>query len=140
MTEPIISAEFDSSEVQSLIAKLSKAGRLRSAFVDIGEEALLQFDEGFETETDPYGIAWAPLSQATINWKKENSRILKILQSTGRMRASISYQADDDRVVVGSNVKYAKKNQKTRPFMGVGIKLKTAIVEILQDHVLDLEN
>lgn len=117
---------------------------MRPAMVNIGEEALLHIDEGFEREQDPYGVAWTPLSLETVSWKRENSRILKILQSTGRLRASITYQADESRVIIGTNVSYAKKHQlgigvRKREFLGIGPRLQLAIVGILEDYLLDLE-
>ena len=50
---------------------------------------------------------------------------MKILQDTGELRRSIKYEAEDNCVKVGSNLKYARTHQfgrdkiPRRPFLGV---------------------
>ncbi|MBD1995307.1 phage virion morphogenesis protein [Leptolyngbya sp. FACHB-541] len=145
MTEPIFSMEYDDQQVRSLLGQLERnLGNLYPVMADIGEEVLADVDESFETETDPYGIRWEPLSAYTLSFKAQNTRILKILQSTGRMRSSITYQATASRVVIGTNVKYARKHQlgrgvPRRQFLGVGPRLRVKIVVLLREHITDLD-
>jgi phage gpG-like protein len=136
VSDQTFSITYHDVEVRSLLSQLqAQVQNLRPAMLDIGEAALLITDQGFEREQDPNGIAWKPLSAKTLEWKTENSRILKILQSTGRLRASITYQASDDRVVIGTNAKYARKLMRDRIFLGVGTALRTETLNILQDHI-----
>ena len=48
------------------------------------------------------------------------------------MRSSITYKASRDRVVIGTNVEYAAKNQKYRPFLGVSDGDRVEIMEIIE--------
>lgn len=145
MSDPVFSLEYEDTEVRQLLSDLQgRMGHLRPAMVDIGEEVLRVTDLGFEREVDPDGIPWLDLSPTTLRWKEENSRILKKLQSTGRLRASITYQATDDQVVAGTNVAYAYKHQlgigvAQRQFLGIGNQLRLEIVQILQDYILEGE-
>lgn len=142
MADPVFSLEYQDSDIQQLLSDLaSRSQNLRPAMVDIGEEILRQTDENFELEQDPDGIKWQPDSAYTLSWKAQNSRILKVLQSTGRLRASITYQADTTRVIAGTNVSYAYKHQlgkgvAQRRFLGIGDRLRLEIIEILQDHII----
>jgi phage gpG-like protein len=73
--------------------------------------------------------------------KRENRQILKILQATGRLRASINYQADESSVAVGSNMGYAPKHQRgigvyRREYLGISDADEAAIVDIIQDYIL----
>lgn len=143
MSDPFVSVSYDDADVLQRLTQLQqKTGDIRPALAVIGEEALLQFDEGFEREEDPYGKPWADLSPRTLSWKEQNSRILKKLQSTGRGRASLTYHVEADSVTIGTNVKYMRKHQlgqgvPQRQFLGIGPKLKTAIVNILEDYFLE---
>ena len=137
VSEPIFSTSYQDEGVQRLLRDLAARSQdLTPAMIDIGEESLLAIDEGFEQEVDPNGIPWKPVSASTLEWKRQNNLILKTLQASGRLRASITYQAEKDRVVVGTNVKYAKKQQAVRPFIGIGSRLRGRIVDILRDHVI----
>lgn len=142
MADPIFSASFDDSVVQERLRRLlRRTQNLRPALADIGEEMLLRTDEGFESEEDPFGVKWAPLSSYTLSFKAQNRRILKILQSTGRLRSSITYRIDGDRLTVGTNVSYAYKHQMgvgtaKRQFLGIGPETRLEIIAILEDHIL----
>lgn len=56
----------------------------------VGDYMLLATDERFEKEVDPSGNPWAPNEPGILARKRAAGRILKVLQSTGRGRASIS--------------------------------------------------
>lgn len=65
-------------------------------------EALKLVADGFKSQCDPYGVSWAPLK----------SRKGKILQDTGRLRASFAPGAvGPDGFSIGSNVEYAAAQQ-----------------------------
>jgi hypothetical protein len=53
-----------------------------------GDYLLKRAEQGFRTETDPYGQKWAPLSPATIAEKERLGYPRKILTRKGDMRRS----------------------------------------------------
>jgi phage virion morphogenesis protein len=137
MVAPIINITYDDSEIRAKFQQLqAKLGDLTPAMKQIGEAMLLSTDDRFANEVDPSGIPWQANSPRTIAQKRAQGRINKILQSTGRLRSSITYQATRDRVVVGTNVKYAAKHQlgqgaPKREFLGVSEGDRQEIVSIL---------
>ena len=65
--------------------------------------------ERFNKEQTPEGEKWKPLAHATIKRKKRHKRgQMKILHDTGELRKSITYEAGNDYVKVGSKLKYAR--------------------------------
>jgi phage virion morphogenesis protein len=90
----------------------SRLSDLTPFFQDLGEHLVRRIDDGFRNQTDPYGLAWAPLATSTLKEKKRKKRIQKILQSRGTMRSTLTYQAGRDRLVVGFNVYYAQFHQR----------------------------
>ncbi|MDJ0705110.1 MAG: phage virion morphogenesis protein [Leptolyngbyaceae cyanobacterium MO_188.B28] len=142
MTDPIFSLSYQDQRVQNLLAQLQqRTSNLRPVLAEIGEEMLRRTDLRFEREEDPSGVKWRPLSARTIAWKQANSRILKRLQSTGRLRASITYRVESDRVIIGTNVSYAYKHQlgvgvPQRQFLGINQADEDEIIAILQDHLI----
>jgi phage virion morphogenesis protein len=142
MPDDFTSITFDSSSVMESLNGLSdKLADLTAPMTAIGEYLLLSTDEHFEKEVDPAGVPWKPDSPYTIDFKKKNNRILKILQSTGRLRNSIAYAADATSVTLGTNVPYAPDHQlgldgKTkREFLGVSEADELVILEIIQDYL-----
>lgn len=89
----------------------------------IGMEAVdTDVRKAFEYERDPISLEdWKPSRRA-----KEQGG--KTLQDTGRLKRSITYKIDGDKVYIGTNVVYANKlfsgddgkNLPARPFLGVG--------------------
>lgn len=69
-------------------------GNLDNALRSIGEYMMLTIDQNFQTETDPDGRKWKPNSAFTIAEKKRQSRIMKVLQSTGLMRSRTKYKLE----------------------------------------------
>ena len=70
---------------------------------DIGSYFLKRVDDGFRTETDPFGSPWAKLSDRTIKQKQKKRQIGKILQATGLLRGTFSYTASPSSVEIGTN-------------------------------------
>lgn len=56
----------------------------------VGDYMLLSTDQRFEAEIDPSGNPWAPNQPGILAKKRAAGRILKVLQDTGRGRASIN--------------------------------------------------
>lgn len=103
--------------------------------------------ERFDKEQSPEGQKWKPLSSATIRRKKRHKRDqMKILHDTGELRRSITYEADNHSVRIGSKLKYARTHQfgrgniPARPFLGVTQNERRHITSMfsqyLKRHVL----
>lgn len=84
----------DRQEIIAILEEnlLDETATLRTAFQEIGEYMVLSTDQNFENETDPDGAAWAPNNPFYAAQKVKSGNIGKILQRTGRGRASIAYQ------------------------------------------------
>lgn len=99
--------------------------------------------ERFDKEQTPEGEKWKPLKPSTIkarNKRHKTSR-MKILQDTGELRRSIKYEADNEKVKVGSNLIYARTHQfgrdkiPARPFLGVTKQERQHIVKMLTQYI-----
>ncbi len=64
----------------------------------------------FETESDPWGNAWAPLNPAYAETKR-GAGILRESAMRGGLMGSITYRAGRDSVETGSNKPYAGVHQ-----------------------------
>lgn len=142
MPDSLASIEYDGEAVRQMLLELSgRIGNLYAPMSNIGEYMLKATDDRFEQEVDPDGAPWRPDSPYTLRLKRENKRILKILQSTGRLRGSIAYLADETSVTVGTNVSYAPDHQlgingvAQRSFLGVSEGDEAAILGILEDYI-----
>ena len=99
--------------------------------------------ERFDKEQSPGGQKWKPLSQATL--KKRSARHktgnVRILQDTGELRRSITYEAEPNSVRVGTNLKYARTHQfgrgniPARPFLGVNDEERQHIISMLGSYI-----
>lgn len=96
------------SKVQTTLEEMRKrAIRLGPAMKSVGEYMLREIEEHFRTETDPLGLPWVPLSERRLKEKKHP----KILTETTRLRGSMTYQANDEMVRIGTNVEYGAIHQ-----------------------------
>jgi len=107
---------------------------------EVGEALLFNIDKRFETETDPDGKKWRPLSPFTIAMKQQQGRIQKILQSTGRLRGSFEYRISNEKLIIGTNVSYARKHQfgegvPQRKIVGVSKEDRLAVQQITEDYL-----
>jgi len=141
---PIVTIQLSTGEIQNQLQELERRlGDLTSVYKEVGEAMVLSTDNHFREEKDPNGIPWKKLSPYTLRLKAQQRRIQKILQSTGRLRASINYQADRRGVTIGTNVSYAAKHQlggkengrliPQRQFLGIGDVDKEEIIAILNE-------
>jgi len=141
MANPIFGIQYSDQGVRDrLLALQRKIGDLTPAMKNIGEYLVLATDDRFRNETDPAGNKWQPNSPRTIAIKRAEGRILRVLQSTGRLRSSIVARAESDRVIVGTNVSYAAKHQlgqgvPQREFLGVNKQDLKEIAIILQEYL-----
>ncbi|MDR2030768.1 MAG: phage virion morphogenesis protein [Azoarcus sp.] len=107
-----IHVELDSGEVRrrlgEVIARVSDARPLMRAIAGILEA---ETEKNFADEGRPH---WAPLAKSTekARMRRNNgSSVLKILQDSGRLAASISTDYGPDHAKIGSNVVYAAIHQ-----------------------------
>lgn len=129
---PFLSIYYSDSEVRKQLSDLiSKLKDPTPQLKEAREILLFYVDQGFETETDPDGNPWRPNTPFTRTLKRSQGRIDKILQSTGRGRASINGQIKGNRLIVGTNVPYMAKHQKDsgRKFLGVSKEARQEILE-----------
>jgi phage virion morphogenesis protein len=121
---------------------IAKASDLSPVMQETGEYMLLQLREGFESESDPYGAAWAPLAASTLRQKKGTS----ILNDTGTMMGTLAYVAGGNQVEAGVNTFYAKYHQfgtvkmpqrKIVPDEGAPPEWEGEIEDIFKDYFED---
>jgi len=143
MANDFASITYDAKPVLDLLGDLShRMTDLTIPMTAIGEYLLLATDQRFEQEVDPDGVPWKPDSPFTINFKKQNSRILKILQSTGRLRNSITYVANATSITMGTIVPYAPDHQfgingqAKRTFLGISEGDAAVVQGIIQDFIV----
>lgn len=88
-----IRIDFDPGQTPYDLMALDRAlSQPSQPLKEFGEHMVNRIDDTFRTESDPYGAKWAPLSAATIRAKRRRGGIQKILQQTGRMRATANYR------------------------------------------------
>ncbi|MCX8016390.1 MAG: phage virion morphogenesis protein [Rhodocyclaceae bacterium] len=160
----MIRIDIDDREVRQALERLQqRVSDLTPAMREIAMELEARALTRFETERDPAGRPWQPLSPVTLARKKGRGGIL---YQTGDLRGSITSRAGRDfaEVGAGGNVPYAathqfgaKKGQfgqgkrggkipwgdiPARPFLPVTAdgKLygdKSVILEIIRKHIAD---
>ena len=139
MTE--FSAQFEDEEIQRKFQELQNLTEdLTPVMQEIGEYMIMATDLRFEQEVDPSGKRWKKLSPYTLELKRAEGKILKILQRTGLMRSRVNYQADSEKVVIGVNDAKAAKHQlgrgvAKREFLGVSEDDREEIINIIEDNI-----
>lgn len=99
--------------------------------------------ERFDKEQSPGGQKWKPLAPATLRQraKRHKTGHARILQDTGELRRSITYEAETNSVRVGTNLKYARTHQfgrgniPARPFLGVNDEEKRHIHSMISAYI-----
>lgn len=114
---------------------LSKLADPTAALDPIGRYMLQQNQVGFDTETDPTGQAWKPLSVAYLESKRRDGFIESILQRTGTMKAEVFYEVGTNEVKLIAPTEYARDVQADRPFMGLGDGDVMAIVDLFAEYL-----
>ena len=105
----------DAGVKAALQAVARRAGSPEPVLRHNGELILLHLDQGFENETDPYGVPWQPNAPFTISQKTARGQIQKVLQATGRGRDSINYRiVGGNTLIVGTPVGYMADHQLGR--------------------------
>ena len=87
--------------------------------MEIGQVVEEHTWQRFKKEESPDGVKWKALNPDYRAWKIKHGGIDKTLQSTGRLRHSITHQmAGTEAVAVGTNVEYASRHQKGKESTG----------------------
>ncbi|MEY3760040.1 MAG: hypothetical protein RIR39_1531 [Pseudomonadota bacterium] len=101
---------LDATQVTHALNQLSqRVINMQPAMVGIGNIIASNVDLTFTDAQDPYGNPWADLSPATIAKRRNGSS--KPLNDTGRLKASITKNASQFEVTVGTNTIYAPTHQ-----------------------------
>jgi phage virion morphogenesis protein len=95
-------------EALEVLSKMEEGLRLDFARF-VGEELLNVSHEAFEKQADPAtGVSWAAWSKAYAASNKHGSRLL---WRRGDLWRSITYEAEPERIIIGSNMVYAPIHQ-----------------------------
>jgi phage virion morphogenesis protein len=146
MNVAVLLVQIEDTQVRRVLRSLSQAVQDLSPFYrNVGEALLLSTDERFENEVDPQGNPWLPNSAYTASQKRQRGLIQKVLQATGRGRASITYQIRSDRLIVGTNVGYMAKHQlgtnvPKREFLGISPGDREEIIRLAKQHLAQATN
>lgn len=97
---------------------LGRMDNLKPFYAAVGERILSSTKDRFETQTDPTGAAWMPLSPRTIAQRTKRGQLpLTILRSNSKgmsgssLAGSINYVASTEDVRIGSPKAYAAIHQ-----------------------------
>lgn len=101
---------LDSAQVTHALNQLSqRVTNMRPAMESIGREIAGLVDLSFIDTHDPYGNPWAALSPVTIAKRRNGGS--KPLNDTGRLKASITSNATQHEVTIGTTELYGKTHQ-----------------------------
>jgi phage virion morphogenesis protein len=131
------------------LTELRRRGtKLRPLFAEIGAELQLSVRRRFDSETDPDGKKWDPISEAWRKQKEAEGKPTKVLHYNLDLRDSFTLQIGDDELVQGTNVLYARVHQlgnnkpgkrggvqRARPFMGLSKDDRDFIAEATRDYL-----
>lgn len=113
---------------QGLKGQLSRLNNLKPFWQLVGMYVQKRtVKERFDKEQSPDGVKWQALSPGRVKQRRRRHKSgqMKILQDTGELRRSIQYEAGNNYVRIGSNLKYARVHQfgsskiPARPFLGI---------------------
>lgn len=160
-----IQVTLDDRDVMAKLAEVAARGKnLEPALAGFGDYLVLVTRDRFETEQDPDGKPWKPLSVFTLMLKKGSG----ILTESTDLRNSFHRQADSISVRMGTDRPYAalhqfglkktlnirshtrkgktgtavvkahtrKVDMPARPFLGFTDQDRVELIETIKDHLL----
>lgn len=103
----------EDAQVQETLRELQqRIGDTRDAMDAVGVDLLARIQKSYRQEQSPDGRAWKKLAPSTIRSRKRAGYWPgPILRVSGDLYRSITYQAGDGRVEIGSNWPYAAIHQ-----------------------------
>lgn len=93
------------------LRKISGNGLTNELAQVLGAASMKLFGDGFRRQVDPYDVPWQSFSPSTRRRRGKMSRA-KLLQDTGRMRASGNFSAEGRGFRINIPVSYARVHQK----------------------------
>ena len=100
------SIHIDSHQVVDALVRIqAQASNLRPVMADIGMAARDNILLGFRETKSPDGTNWDALKPSTIANRRQGSSVP--LSDTGQLRTSITFNASNDSVEIGTNKPYA---------------------------------
>ncbi|HJA79948.1 MAG TPA: phage virion morphogenesis protein [Candidatus Desulfovibrio intestinavium] len=118
-----------------------KLGNTQALMDSIGEALVSGTLKRFDDEEDPTGKKWKPSARATAEGGQT-------LTDTATLRRSIEYATTSDKVMVGSNLRYARIHQKggktgkghkvdmpARPYLGVSAEDMDEVRAVMTDFL-----
>lgn len=93
--------KLDDTRALAKLKALQDAGQMQPVFAAIGRSMVNRIRLCFKMGVDPWGSPWAALK-----FRKGQP-----LRDTGRLNQSITFNADNTGVTIGTNVKYARTHQ-----------------------------
>ncbi|MEZ5444904.1 MAG: phage virion morphogenesis protein [Gammaproteobacteria bacterium] len=159
MAGSFISIDFDDRDVADFLRQLLEASvRLKPAFDEMGVELSERWGEPrFLSQAGPDGTPWAPNSPDYLESKKAETGRDLILVLERHLMESITHQASDHDVRIGTNRVYGATHQfgaakgsfgtdkrgrpipwgdiPARPYLGVSEADKEEIFEVLREHL-----
>lgn len=104
------------TNIASVAAQVRRLGELQflDAYLDL---ALEQTEDAFARGASPHDGGWRPLARSTLARKRGRG----VLEETGALRSSITVERHGDEASLGSSLRYAGPNQRTRPFLDARI-------------------
>jgi phage virion morphogenesis protein len=93
--------ELDDRPLQQAVRVLAdRMANMRGVWGGVGRYLRSRVQLTFRAQQSPYGEAWQPTLRGG-----------QILRLTGRLRDSVDFEAGDDHVAIGTNVRYARVHQ-----------------------------
>ena len=120
-----------------------RTGDLSEPLADAGEALMLIHRDRFDSQTDPDGVPWAPLS-AKYQARKQRYPD-QILRYTGNLRDLLTYQVTPQTLYFGTPMEYGaahqfgyeKRNLPARPYLGLSTADEQQILEIFSDYLAE---
>lgn len=126
-----------------VLREMTKANEsTRREFVLIGRRMVKMQREHFEKQEDVSGVAWPPLSEATIEARRKKSDVL--LRDTNRLFTSITAKSTSTDATVGTNLIYAATHQfgdddrgiPTRQFLYITAEERRTLIRMITDPLI----
>jgi len=103
-----VQIDVNDTQVRSALARLvERAGDLRPALLEIGEELQESTLRRFQTSTGPDGARWPANSALTLLRSKRQAGKKPLIGETRALSTQIHYAVDGNVLVIGSPMKYA---------------------------------
>lgn len=87
---------FDMNQAKKTIdSKRRSVGNMSSSMKEVGQFLEEQIDQSFTSQRDPYGKAWVPLKDSTLELRaRRGNHSSAILEDSGAMRASLTFSSN----------------------------------------------